>query len=84
MVLAARGKITRIYPDPIQCYIQLDTQNPRPKDGYYKLLLSHANYNAIYSLCLSAAINDMEVKIRAESDIISSEHAEVNYATVDY
>lgn len=55
-----------------------------PKAGYFKLLLDHPNYHALYSLALTAAVNRYPLTIRTEEDITSDATAIVNYMVVDW
>jgi len=89
MATSAKGKVKRIYIDKTRCYITLEynpdhAQTPHPLNDYFHLLLNHPNYNALYSLALSAAINGYELWIRATNDIVSNQPAEVEYMVVDW
>ena len=79
------GMVERIYPSEGGTYIRLDIPAAeRPKDGYFRLDTSHANYNALYSLALVAAVNRYRLTIRTKNDITPTEHAEVAYMVVDW
>jgi hypothetical protein len=85
MALVATGKVTRLYVRDegtrIRLEIPADTQ---PKEGYFYLDLTHPNYNALYSLALSAAVNGYPLMIRTDADITPTEGATVNYMVVDW
>ena len=83
MAIRATGKVTRIYATNGQVYIRLDAE-PKPKDGYFQLEQSHSNYNALYSLALSAANNGDRLQIRTTSEITPSSHGVVAYMVVDW
>lgn len=80
------GKVSRVYATKGQTFVKLAglTSNVSPKDGYFKLQKSHDNYNALYSLLLSAATNRLSLSIRTVDEISSSEHAVVAYMVVDW
>ena len=84
------GRVTRLYVTRSSSnqgitFIRLGIPtSDQPKDGYFQLNQSHANYNALYSLALSAAINGYKLRIRTESDITPTEYATVRYMTVDW
>lgn len=81
----AQGRIERLYPAQDGTYFQLKPYTgPAPKDRYFHLALSHDNYNAIYALLLTAAVNRYEVKVRLEGDIDASKRGEVAYVYVDW
>jgi len=83
MATATTGTVTRLYADTQGCYIQT-TGTPEPKHRYYQLLLTHPNYNALYSLALSAAVNKTALTVRTVNNIDPNEIAEVQYLRVDY
>jgi hypothetical protein len=56
----------------------------QPKDRYFRLEQNHPNYDALYSLALSAAINGYRLRIRTEQDITPTEVAQVRYMVVDW
>ena len=47
-------------------------------------MADHANYNALYSLALAAAVNRLTLSIRATKDITPTEEAEVQYMVIDW
>ena len=83
MAIRAKGRVTRIYATGGRTYIRLDA-GPKPKYGYFRLDQTHTNYNALYSLALSAAINRNRLQIRTKSNITASEIAVVGYMVVDW
>lgn len=86
MAVSATGRVRRIYTHENECYIRLEgtPSSQTPKDGYFKLLMSHRNYNALYSLAVVAAVNRYMLRIRTTSTITSTQHAEVVYMVVDW
>ena len=81
----ARLYVTRSSENEGITFIRLDIPDAeQPKEGYFQLNQRHPNYNALYSLALSAAINGYQLRIRAESDISSNDYAVVRYMTVDW
>jgi hypothetical protein len=80
----ATGKVARIYADGDGAFIKLEKPDVEPKDGYFRLNQSTANYHAMYSLALAAAINRYTLQIRTVSAISPFQHAEVAYLVVDW
>ena len=84
MAYFSKGLIDRVYTDSDGVFIKLKNASPRPKDGYFRLLLTHSNYKSLYSLILLAAAHRYPLNVRANSHIVSTKHAEVGYLTVDW
>lgn len=79
------GKVKRIYSHTDATRYWLDiTLDPTPLENYFVLQLNHPNYNALYSLALSAAINGYTLTIRTEKDTVKDEPAIVLYMVVDW
>ena len=83
MAVRATGRVVRIYATRGHTYIRLDA-GPKPQDGYFRLDQTHSNYNALYSLALSAAINRDRLQIRTSAEIVPTEYAAVAYMVVDW
>lgn len=81
--LFVKGKINRIYPRSDGCCVRLENPEYIPENGYFFLSLGHANYNAIYSLMVAAAVNHYTLNIRTIKDIVGTEEAEIGYIWVD-
>ena len=91
MAVNATGNVTRLYvtrtesPPRGVAFIRLDIPPAeQPKDNYFQLNQTHPNYNALYSLALSAAINGYQLRIRTETDITPTEYGVVRYMVVDW
>ena len=84
------GRVTRLYVTQSSAnegitFIRLDIpDSEQPKDGYFQLNQRHPNYNALYSLALSAATHRYELRIRTEDEITANDYAVVRYMTVDW
>jgi hypothetical protein len=79
------AKVVRLYVLRGGTKIRLDLPAAeQPKDGYFTLPLTHDNYNALYSLALTSAINGYQMRIRTTTDIDPGEPAEVLYTVVDW
>jgi hypothetical protein len=76
------GKVDRLYVDDGHCYIKLNGVD-LTKDSYFELRQGHNNYNALYSLALSAAMNGHALQIRTIGEIESIDKA-VAYPGVQY
>ena len=83
MATSAKGKVIKIYPDSNGCYIILDA-SPKPLKGLFHLKLTHANYNSLYSLAVTAAVNSYDLQIVTTADIVPTQHGEVVYMTVSW
>ena len=86
MAYWVEGTVSRLYPNSQGCYIRLSgiAASATPRYGYFNLKLTHANYDALYSLILAAAINGYKLGIRTNSTITSRSYAEVSYVTVNW
>jgi hypothetical protein len=89
MAVRVTGKVARLYVTQVDSggvtFIRLQIPgNEQPRDGYFQLNQSHPNYNALYSLALSAAINGYQLSIRTQADITPTEFAVVRYMVVDW
>ena len=54
-----------------------DTNDVLPKNGFFLLRPDNANFIALYSLALSAAINHYDLRIVTTTEITPEERAEV-------
>jgi hypothetical protein len=86
MTVSVKGTINRLYTDAGGCFISLNQApgTPVPKDGYYRLELSHSNYASLYAFLLSAIAWSNSITVRVEKDIDSSEHAIIRYLVADF
>jgi hypothetical protein len=85
MAVVAVGKVIRLYVNRGNTSIRLDIDSKSaPKDGYFQLRLDHANYNALYSLALAAAVNRIPLRIRTVEDIVADKRAVIEYMVVDW
>ena len=86
MVHRVDAKVAQLYVDNGHCYITLQGIPNPPKDGLFNLPQSHANYNALYSLALAAAVNGYTLGIRTVGEIEAhpDEYPEVTYLVVDW
>jgi hypothetical protein len=90
MTVHAKGTIARLYvtrtgSDRGVAFVRLNIPAAeQPKDDYFLLEQTHPNYNALYSLALTAAINRYPLWIRTEADISPTAYATVRYMVVDW
>lgn len=86
MSVTATGNVVRLYVRKNETFVRLgNTNDVLPKDGYFRLSpTDHANYNALYSLALAAAINGYDLLIRATGEITPEATAEIDYLVVDW
>lgn len=87
MAFRVAGKVSRIYATSDQVFIRLTDLPPAdtPKDGYFRLAQSHLNYDALYSLALTAAVNRYDLSIRITGDdIVPTAVPDVAYMVVDW
>ena len=87
MAIVAKGNVSKLFVHHGGCYIRLADipTAARPKDGYFYLRLKHPNYNALYSLVLTAATNDLKLAIRIMGTKISPTiHPDVMYMYIDW
>lgn len=86
MATLVTGKISQVYPDDKGCYISLAgiASNAVPKSGLFQLKLTHPNYNSLYSLILSAAINHYDITVKAAREITRTSFSEIRYLKVEW
>jgi hypothetical protein len=84
MANRVKGKVVRLYVTTGGVYIRLAGIAVPPLDGYFLLSQTHSNYNALYALALTAAVNGYTLDIRAAAEITPTEHANVRYFVVDW
>jgi len=80
----AKGKVERIYVHRNGLYIRLAGIKVKPKDEYFYLLLTHPNYNALFSLASMAAMGGRVLWVRTVKDITPTEYGEVEYMVLDF
>lgn len=79
------GRVQRLYSDKEWTKIRIDIPAAdQPADNYFTLNRDHANYNALFSMALSAAINGNVLLIRTFGDINPGEPGNVRYLVIDY
>jgi hypothetical protein len=86
MVHRFSGKVRRLFVDREQCFIQLSGIDVS-KDSYFQLTANHPNYNAMYSLALSAAINSYVLQVRTAGEVEAvpkDQYPHVRYLVVDW
>ena len=85
MAHRATGKVTRLYVRAERTKIRLEVPvDLQPAENYFSLELAHPNYNALYSLALSAAVNGYPLQIRTTGEITPNETANVEYMVVEW
>jgi len=89
MASVVKGKVSLLYPTQNGCYVRLlDLAAKRqPKGNLFLLQLSHKNYNAIYSLVLSAAINRLVISIQTPvnpADLNKTISPDIAYVHVEW
>lgn len=84
MTVNATGQVDRLYAHNGGLNIRLMGIRETPKDGYFKLLLTHPNYNALFSMASMAAMSRRPLWIRTVKDIVPTESAEVSYMVLDF
>jgi hypothetical protein len=86
MANSTKGKVLRLYVQKDETLIRLgDTNAVLPKDGYFRLhMTANANYNALYSLALAAAVNGYPLRIDAVQPVTPEATAEVDYMVLDF
>jgi hypothetical protein len=85
MANRATGPVDRLYVRRERTNIRLAIPAAaQPKDGYFVLELDNPNYQALYSLALSAAVNGSNLLIRTVDEITTERPAVVEYLVVDW
>ena len=73
----ATGKVEVLHTHEVTTINLSDTNDVLPKDGGFVLRRDHPNFNALYSLALSAAINRYTLRIGTTTEITPAGEAEV-------
>jgi hypothetical protein len=73
----ATGKVEVLYVHEVTRIGLSDTIDVLPKDSEFVLRRDHPNFNALYSMALSAAINHYTLRIGTTTEITPGEEAEV-------
>lgn len=77
MATIATGKVMSLYTHEVTRISLGDTNDVLPGEGGFVLRRDHPNFNALYSLALSAAINRYTLRIGTTREITPAEEAEV-------
>ncbi len=79
------GRVGRLYPDRNGVYFTLNggQTSMNPRNGYYRLLRSHPNYESLVDLLYMVTENNWTLQVRTENQLDSNGHAQVNYFVVD-
>ena len=79
------GRVQRLYSDEEWTRIRLDIPPAdQPEENYFVLRRAHENYNALFSLALSAAINGNALTVRTYSAIDKGEEGIIRWMVVDW
>lgn len=84
MANRATGAVKRLFVSS-ETHIRLQIPAAeQPKDSYLDLERSHVNYDALYSLALSAAVDGYPLSIKTYDQIDPTKPAKVSYLVVDW
>jgi hypothetical protein len=85
MADSKKGLVDRLFVSSDYANIRLEIPAAEsPADGYFALEVGHSNYQALFALALSAAINRYPLLIKTKADITPSAKALVQYMVVDW
>jgi hypothetical protein len=85
MAKVVKGRVKRLYVRDGRVWVRVDIPaSEQPKENEFRLDQTHGNYNALYSLALSAAINGHRLQIKTVDEITAGSIAVVDYMVVDY
>jgi hypothetical protein len=77
MAKTATGKVVVLHVHDVTTIGLGDTNDVLPKNGFFLLRPDNPNFNALYSMALSAAINRYDLRIVTTTEITPEERAEV-------
>jgi hypothetical protein len=85
MANKAVGKVRLIsvQDDATLIMLDMDTTNG-PLDGIFRLLPSDKNYNARYTMALTAAVNRLVLFIRSAGELNPAEPAGIRFMQIDW
>jgi hypothetical protein len=76
------GKIRRLFVNEAGCNMWLDQQG---EERYFRLKLTHKNYNSSYALILAATSNHWKILLRLRDyKPLNNPSDEIQYKVVDY
>jgi hypothetical protein len=80
------GRIGRLYPDDGGVYFRLvgGKTDMNPTSGYYRLEVTHANYNAMLCLLYLAANMAQSINVETAPNLSADGFAIVSYFYVDF
>ena len=88
MANRVRAKVTRLFVHKKGISIRLDLpKSQQPKGAnYFHLEPNHPNYDALYSLALTAAVNRLvlDIRILGGEDITDVERPRIHYMVIDW
>ncbi|CAN5800228.1 hypothetical protein BH18ACT2_BH18ACT2_19910 [soil metagenome] len=86
MANSVKGLVDRLFvsSDNTNIRLQAIPAAQSPADGYFALEVGHTNYQALYSLALSAAINRYPLLIKTQGEISPNAKALIQYMVVDW
>lgn len=79
--------VSQLYVNSGHCYISLKGIADPPKDGLFDLPKSHTNYNALYALALTAAVQGYQLQLRTFGEVEAvpdTEYPRVSYLVVEW
>lgn len=80
-----KGLVTRLYATNGRTFIRLKLPpDQQPKDSYFELEQTHPNYNALFAIALSAAVNRQQLWIDAAGEITPDVTPRIDYLVVDW
>ena len=84
MAQSASGKVKTLYPNETATFIEIDYEGEKPRENYFRLNKSHPNYDSLYSLALTAAVNryTLTIRIKRDEEITQERYAEILYLVV--
>jgi hypothetical protein len=86
MATQASGKVSQIFVNDNLALFRLSDlpTTSKPRNSNFEIQKSDPNYNALYSLALSAAINRYTLRVTTKSTIKSTENAIVKQLWVNW
>jgi hypothetical protein len=84
MARSAEGKVSSLSVHTDATYFKLETDDSVPKNGYFVLKLDNTNYNALYSLALAAAVNQLTLSIFTVGEITPTDVGTVDYMAIKW
>jgi hypothetical protein len=77
------GRIQMVQAEHDVAFFTLDLPpEQQPKGNMFMINMSHPNYSCMFSVALSALINNLRVNVRAPNGVTNEDYASIDYIMI--